>query len=99
MPSLSQPLLAATVGRNDLGTCPMTVHDKDGSVSCERDLERVASLALRPLVLAMMEDLLSDYPAPSFFDARGETLAPFQVEHVDVHQQDNRITLYGDFPS
>ena len=99
VPSLSQPLLAATVGRNDLGTCPMTVHDKDGSVSCERDLERVASLALRPLVLAMMEDLLSDYPAPSFFDARGETLAPFQVEHVDVHQQDNRITLYGDFPS
>jgi hypothetical protein len=77
----------------------MAVHDKDGTTSCERQLETVASLALRPLVLGMMEDLLSGYPAPSFFDARGEALAPFQVEHVDVHQQDNRITLYGNFPS
>jgi hypothetical protein len=98
VPTLSTPLVVATVTSNSMAGCAMKPHDYKNVLTCDRGLELAATLALRGTVLDLMTDLLSDYPAPQFFDAQGEATAPFQVQNLAPFQQDNRITLYGEIP-
>jgi hypothetical protein len=66
--------------------------------SCDRQVELLASLTLRPLITGMMSDLLATYPAPQYFDARGKATVPFQLTNVGVYKENNWITLYGAIP-
>lgn len=73
-------------------------HTVDFVLSCDRGVELLATVVLRGIVEDIMLDLLSDYPAPQFFDAQGEAASPFQVRNLGAYTFENRITLYGRFP-
>lgn len=47
----------------------------------------------RPTVEEMLADLLSNLPAPQFYDADGRLPVPFQIESFGSVHRGNRITL------
>jgi len=96
-PTLSSgAAFAVTVAENNLPGCPRQMHiSKFVTNPCEPDLERLATDTLRATVETMLEDLLSSYPAPQFFDAQGKLPVTFQLEQQGVFKLENRITFYA----
>ena len=56
------------------------------------------TVLLQPATEAILVDLLSDLPAPQFWDAGGLADSPIQVTHLARYSQGNRIILYGSLP-
>jgi hypothetical protein len=94
----SNPLFVATVAVNNLPGCPMVPHINTFNASCDRAVEVLATLLLRAPTLALMQELLSQYPAPQFYDSQGRSIAPAQIRPVSSYKDSNRITLYGKLP-
>jgi hypothetical protein len=94
--SLGRMLLVATIVNHDLANLTMQPHDAKGDKSVERALEAALSLLFRPLLEETMTGLLSDYPAPQFYDAQGEATAPAQLGNKDKYQWQQYVVLYGD---
>jgi hypothetical protein len=94
--ALGRMLLVATIVKHDLANLTMQPHDAKGDKSVERALEAALSLLFRPLMEETMVGLLSDYPAPQFFDAQGEATVPAQLDTKDRYQWQQYIVLYGD---
>jgi len=90
---------AVTILDTDLASCPMQPHDASGLTSCDRLTEAALALVLRGTVEDAMIDVLSDYPAPQFFDAQGYAGIQQQIKNADRYQWDQYIVLYGVIPA
>jgi hypothetical protein len=90
---------AVTILETDLAGCPMQPHDATGVVTCDRLTEAALALVLRGTIEDTMIDLLSDYPAPQFFDAQGYADVQQHIKNADKYQWEQYIVLYGLIPA
>lgn len=65
--------------------------------SCQREMINSLMPLLEDTIEPLMVQFLSDYPAPSYWDANGHTSAPVSTFQVARCQRQNAITLYSTF--
>ncbi len=92
------PFWAYTATVNRLRNCPMKPHLMVRALAdaCERKLEAIAGALVRSHLEPRLLDMLSEIPAPQWFDAQREAEEPRHLNEQKRYQENQLITFYGD---
>jgi len=87
-----------TIQDNNFSTCDMIPHGKfDKPGSCERLLEDELLQLVKPRIKDRMNSLVSQFPAPQFFDVQGKSGQKIQTTPVSRNNDGQNIFLYANF--
>lgn len=78
--------------RSAIPHCPVTPW---GAAGCDKGIEARMRLALEPILRQRMQDLLSQIPAPQYFDADGLSYYPVHLDGFSRIQNRQNIIIYG----
>ncbi len=92
------PFWAYTATVNRLQKCPMKPHLMVRALAdtCERKLEAIAGALVRSHLGPRLLGMLSEIPAPQWFDAQHQAQAPRWLNQKKRYQQNQLITFYGE---
>jgi hypothetical protein len=84
---------------SDLLRCAMYSHERGipQQGSCEREMESAINLLVKDQLASIFTSLVSNVPAPQFFNVEGAALQTVQLADQSKAQVQGRITLFGQY--
>jgi len=80
---------------SNVPTCPRKPHIAGHALTCEGLAEALFETLMRPALVDVMHELLSEVPWPHRFDANGAA-TPCGLNDLSTYQGAQRVTIYAD---
>lgn len=98
-PLLAKEFFQFTIVGTRFRKCPMVtvMNFPRFQSACSRGMASALGGLIIPRLEGILVEMLSEYPAPQFFDSEGKATAPAQVQQTHKYQWEQNVVLYGDF--